>query len=69
MGLDMSEQLDVKCIPVTETGCWIWLGRTKPARRLAWRLRYGRINLGYVLARDCSMEDCINPDHHHLEPK
>lgn len=69
MGHDMDEQLDVKCIPIKETGCWIWLDSTKPARRLAWRMRYGRPPHGSQLVQDCGMRDCVNPDHHHLTEK
>lgn len=64
-------------IPVTESGCWIWLGCTIKAGygRFNWDKRDsyahifsfefhgGNIPEGYELDHKCRVRCCVNPDH------
>ena len=66
-----------KCMPVTETGCWIWLGSTKRngygavwrqgkeilAHRESYRLFRGEIPAGLNVLHSCDERSCVNPDH------
>lgn len=63
--------------PVTETGCWIWLGvlteqgygkaRLKGkqigAHRLSWMKYRGSIPDGMFICHKCDNPLCVNPDH------
>ena len=65
------------CIPVTETGCWLWTGRTseygygivtyqgKPfrAHRLSFKTFIGELIRGMVICHRCDTPSCVNPDH------
>ena len=67
------------CIPITETGCWVWLkGRTqhgigygtilyknKPlaAHRLSYELHKGIIPEELFVLHTCDNTYCVNPDH------
>ena len=68
-------------IPVTETGCWLWLGATTgksgyaywksgAGSRLAHRKSYehfvGPIMDGLELDHKCQVRTCVNPEH--LQP-
>lgn len=58
---------------VTETGCWIWLGRwssngyalikRKPGHRFMWEMFRGPIPTGMCVCHKCDTPPCINPDH------
>lgn len=64
-------------IPITETGCWIWLGATNGigygkfyvvdrmmyAHRFAYIQKYGEIPEGLELDHLCRNSYCVNPDH------
>lgn len=64
--------------PVTESGCWLWMGRTsggygvaplgargakKYAHRLFYEAHVGPIGDGAVICHRCDTPSCVNPDH------
>lgn len=73
---DMDRLLD-KCMPVTETGCWIWTagldgkgygqiqfeGRVHRAHRISYILHKGAIPNGLFLCHHCDQPLCVNPEH------
>ena len=73
-------RLEERLAPVTESGCWLWLGelnrngygrlsvggRRAMAHRLAYELLVGPIAPGLVLDHLCRVRCCCNPAH--LEP-
>ncbi len=63
-------------IPVTETGCWLWLGETQKdygririgdeelcTDKLTWETQNGKIPDGLHLSHRCNIRCCINPNH------
>jgi hypothetical protein len=63
-------------MPVTETGCWLWLGETQKeygriqidgeqvcADMLSWEAKNGRIAVGQRLKHKCNVRCCVNPEH------
>lgn len=66
-----------RCIPVTETGCWLWLGHLNPsgygrfsmtsgkelAHRYSYKLFVGEISSGMQINHRCDNPSCVNPDH------
>lgn len=67
-----------KCIPITETGCWIWIGatrgldnygamrvgnRTIGAHRVSYVIHNGNIPRGLQVLHRCDVRHCVNPDH------
>ena len=63
-------------MPVTETGCWLWLGETQDdfgriciggeefcADKLIWEIDHGRIPEGQRLLHTCNVRCCVNPHH------
>ena len=63
-------------MPVTETGCWLWLGTTKDdyghimidgedicADKLSWESQHGSLQNNQRLLHKCKIRCCINPDH------
>jgi len=75
----LQKRLEAKSIPVTESGCWIWLGgiRAKSrgygclgvgntvmqAHRASWLAYRGPIPDGKHVLHRCDVRLCINPDH------
>jgi len=64
-------------MPITETGCWIWLdyiypsgyGVFKPvdgdrlAHRVSWKIYNGPIPKGKCVCHKCDINSCVNPSH------
>lgn len=78
------EQIVAKAQPVTESGCWIWIGsltakgygqvswhgsNEKRAHRLFYELHVGPIPLGVCVLHKCDTPACVNPDHLRLGSK
>ena len=74
------ERFEAKYIPVTESGCWLWIGssarlgygqlyvngRLTPAHRFSYEHYIGPIPTGLELDHLCRVPACVNPKH--LEP-
>jgi len=74
------ERLGKLCIPVPESGCWIWLGSTDrkgygricinykdyAAHRLSYQIYKGDIPSEMSVLHDCDTPSCVNPSHLHL---
>ncbi|KKK76925.1 hypothetical protein LCGC14_2858760 [marine sediment metagenome] len=71
------ERFNEKWIPVTETGCWLWMAHKNPngygtlrvdsvdfpAHRYSWMLHKGRIPEGLCVLHKCDTPLCVNPEH------
>jgi hypothetical protein len=70
------EKLMEFVVPVTETGCWLWIGETQDdcghmnidgkdvcADRVSWEVHYGRIPNGLCVCHQCKVGCCVNPNH------
>lgn len=69
--------LEGKYIPVTESGCWIWVGshttagygriyvarRAVMAHRASYAVKHGEIPSGKIICHKCDTPSCVNPDH------
>lgn len=69
--------LEDRYMPITETGCWIWVGasnkegygkmrvagKNKYAHRIMYEKYKGSIPDGHVLLHTCDNPFCCNPDH------
>jgi hypothetical protein len=75
------QRFEEKYIPVTESGCWIWIASTSPkgygyiklqgkknisAHRLSWILSKGAIPFGKFVLHICDTPSCVNPNHLYL---
>ena len=74
------EKLMQRVEPVTESGCWIWLGsvtekgygrvcfggKYRKAHRLFYESTFGEIRKGLVIDHICRVRCCVNP--HHMQP-
>ena len=71
------ENFESKYIPVTESGCWLWIsatdkdgygvigvkGKQKRAHRLSYELYIGKIPDGLCIDHKCRVRCCVNPSH------
>src|SRR4051812_16104774 len=65
------ETIETYSMPVTECGCWIWLGagvryglaKGHRAHRLSWKAFRGPIQDGLHVLHKCDTPLCVNPDH------
>ena len=73
------KRFEDKCIPVTESGCWIWLaglrsksnprglfryqGEKMQAHRASWLIYRGEIPDGLLVCHKCDVGICVNPNH------
>jgi hypothetical protein len=76
--LSVADMIENQSIPVTESGCWLWIGRTharsgygypmwngkaQQAHRLSYEAHKGAIDSGMVVMHSCDTPCCVNPDH------
>lgn len=73
----LQQRMEDKTIPVTESGCLLWVGATNPdgygnitvggvakkAHRVAWELAFGAIPEGKCVMHKCDVPACIRADH------
>lgn len=69
----LAARFEAKCVPVTESGCWLWMGvihasgyghyNGKKAHRLSWELHNGSIPDGMCICHKCDVPSCVNPNH------
>ena len=74
----LKERFENKFIPVTESGCWLWLGCVQPkgygdffvhkglhqlAHRISWQLYIGEIPDDLCILHKCDIPSCVRPDH------
>lgn len=73
----LRDRFNEKFIPVTESGCWIWIASSRTdgygqigldkkklaAHRVAWELYRGPIHDGLHVCHHCDVHLCVNPDH------
>jgi hypothetical protein len=77
-GLALTKQrIEDKAYPITETGCWIWMGgcsvrgygqiesfgKKHLAHRVSYKLFKGDIPEDRVVCHRCDNVSCVNPDH------
>ena len=77
-GLALTKQrIEDKAYPITETGCWIWMGgcsvrgygqiesfgKKHLAHRVSYKLFKGNIPEDRVVCHRCDNVSCVNPDH------
>jgi len=75
--ISLQERLEKYCFPVTESGCWIWMGglkdggygtikfkrKTYAVHRLSWMVFKGPLPDNKSVLHHCDERSCFNPDH------
>jgi hypothetical protein len=78
--LELKDIYEDKYIPVTESGCWLWLlgldsagygkckihGEMFGAHRVLWMMSNGAIPDGLFVLHKCDVTCCVNPSHLYL---
>lgn len=73
----LQNRIFANSIPVTETGCWLWLlavdkdgyglitidGKSKRVHRLSYEIFKGDIPEKMLVLHSCDMPSCVNPEH------
>lgn len=76
-GSSLHDRLAAYTMPVTESGCWIWIGSLNKggygqinvdhtminAHRASWVVHRGSIPDGMSVLHACDVRCCVNPDH------
>ena len=78
-GVDMRERIERLSVPVTESGCWLWLGKTngtsygqftttgpqrvRGAHRVSFETYIDPIPEGMCVCHSCDTPSCVNPAH------
>ena len=66
------EQILERIFPITESGCWIWMGVVSSkyprfnnhlAHRMSYEVFKGSIPEGLCVCHRCDIPLCVNPDH------
>lgn len=71
------EWFEQRYVPVPESGCWLWTGKTNrngygevrkndrliPAHRMSWMLYRGDIPASLYALHRCDVRCCVNPEH------
>lgn len=69
------DSLFERCAPITESGCWIWMGAIssktgygywrfgKLAHRIMYQVAYGEFDPRLFVLHRCDTRCCINPSH------
>lgn len=74
---DALSRFESKYTPVTESGCWLWIGSVSSsgyggfrynkkmvsAHRASWMLHNGEISADMLVCHKCDTPLCVNPDH------
>jgi len=75
--MPLNERFEMQYIPVTESGCWIWVGsisksgygrikvnkKTSAAHRVSYELHKEEIREGMYICHTCDNPSCVNPNH------
>lgn len=75
-GAPLTERIEAMSMPVTESGCWLWMGNVcrdygyikvgglnMRANRASYQAYKGPIPHGLWVLHRCDVRICVNPDH------